>query len=350
MAHVEDKDGNCYARWKDELGKWKAKKIGRHTRATHSSALMIAQHQETEAIKRKYSGLPLEPRKVPLIDAWEQYRAWAIMNKAESSFTRDEYSIKPLLEAFPCNLQDITSKEIEDAMIGWRKEVSPATANRHFALLSHIFTKSMEWGYVTYDPTKQVKKFREPEGRVRCLELEEIDSLITHAAKHLPAMIYTALNAGARAGNITSLTWDHVDFTRRTITFPKTKNHKALTVPMTDELIKVLKAVPRAISSPYVFCDVEGKPYKRVVKGFRAACQRAGIKDFRFHDLRHTFASHFIRQGGDLKTLQELLGHKTIAMTIKYAHLFQPHLQREIKRIDNLFGGNHADDTHRANG
>jgi integrase len=80
--------------------------------------------------------------------------------------------------------------------------------------------------------------------------------------------------------------------------------------------------LPRHVGSPYVFYDQEGKPYKRIVKGFRQACKRAGINDFRFHDLRHTFASHLVMGGVPLRTVQELLGHKTGQMTLAlYASL-----------------------------
>ena len=86
------------------------------------------------------------------------------------------------------------------------------------------------------------------------------------------------------------------------------------------------------------------------MKGFTAAVKRAGIKDFHFHDLRHTFASHYLMEGGDLKTLQVLLGHKSIVTTAKYAHFVQQHLAKEIKRLDKLFGGNDENRADRADG
>ena len=88
------------------------------------------------------------------------------------------------------------------------------------------------------------------------------------------------------------------------------------------------------MESPYVFCGQEGQPYQRVVKGFRQACRRAGIIDFRFHDLRHTFASHLIMQGVLLRTVQELLGHKTGQMTLRYIHLSTPHLQQAVSILE----------------
>jgi integrase len=183
-----------------------------------------------------------------------------------------------------------------------------------------------------------VRKLREPDGRVRFLKPDEFKNLIMHAAPHLQPIIHTGVNTGLRIGNIVTLTWDQVDCTRQTITIPKMKNHERKIQPMTNQLVKVMKEIPRHIDSPYVFCDSEGKPYKRIIKGFRAACKRAGIEDFHFQDLRHTFASHLIMKGVDLRTVQELLGHKTIAMTLRYTHLLQEHLHEAVGMIDLVFG------------
>ena len=119
---------------------------------------------------------------------------------------------------------------------------------------------------------------------------------------------------------------------------------------MTKMFMTALQGMPRRISSPYIFTNDEGEPYKRVVKGFRAACKRAGIENFRFHDLRHSFASHLIMEGVDIRTVQELLGHKTIAMTLRYTHLIQSHLHNAVGVIDKVFGGTHADDLNRLPG
>ena len=83
-----------------------------------------------------------------------------------------------------------------------------------------------------------------------------------------------------------------------------------------------------------MFCDHQGRPYQRIVKGFRQAYKRAGINDFRFHDLRHTFASHLVMQGVPLRTVQELLGHKTGQMTLRYTHLSTPHLQEAVSILE----------------
>ena len=99
----------------------------------------------------------------------------------------------------------------------------------------------------------------------------------------------------------------------------------------------ILQTLPRHFSSPYVFCDLDGRPFKRIVKGFRHTCRRAEITDFRFHDLRHTFASHLVMQGIDVKTVKELLGHKTLAMTDRYTHLSKSFLQEAVEVLDHVF-------------
>ncbi len=97
-----------------------------------------------------------------------------------------------------------------------------------------------------------------------------------------------------------------------------------------ESLIKVLKHP----DSPYVFCNNDGKPYESIKTAFHTAIKRAGINDFRFHDLRHTFASHLVMLGIDLKTVQELLGHKSFEMTLRYSHLSPAHKNRAVELLD----------------
>jgi site-specific recombinase XerD len=92
--------------------------------------------------------------------------------------------------------------------------------------------------------------------------------------------------------------------------------------------------VPKHPDSPYVFCNNDGKPYESIKTAFHTAIKRAGISDFRFHDLRHTFASHLVMLGIDLKTVQELLGHKSFEMTLRYSHLSPAHKNKAVELLD----------------
>lgn len=102
---------------------------------------------------------------------------------------------------------------------------------------------------------------------------------------------------------------------------------------MNNIVTVTLQQVKKISGGPYVFANKEGRPFKKVYKGFKAALKRAGINNFTFHDLRHTFASHLVMNGADLKTVQELLGHKTFNMTLRYAHLSPDHKR---KAVDDL--------------
>ena len=108
---------------------------------------------------------------------------------------------------------------------------------------------------------------------------------------------------------------------------------------MNDTVRNTLMGVPKHPHSPYIFCNDIGKPYANVRTSFDTALKRAEITNFRFHDLRHTFASHLVMLGIDLKSVQELLGHKSFEMTLRYSHLSPSHKSRAVDVLDrNLVG------------
>jgi integrase len=143
-----------------------------------------------------------------------------------------------------------------------------------------------------------------------------------------------ALNTGMRRGEILNLKWSDINMRTGTIIIRKSKNNEVRMIPINDTLKQSLEQIGPQQSNEYVFGNGNGKPYVTIKTGFKAAVRRAGITDFRFHDLRHTFASHLIMSGVDIKSVQELLGHKDIRMTIRYSHLSNAHLQEAVKRLD----------------
>ena len=208
-----------------------------------------------------------------------------------------------------------------------------------------MFTKAKQWGYLTHDPTKGIEKFKDITRRRRFVRPEEFQRLMHELAPHLKPIIRAKLYLALRTRNLLDLTWDQVDFERELIVIPETKNGEELIQPMIQPLKELLSDLPRR--SAYVFCDQEGRSYKRIIKGFRAACKRAGIHNFRPHDIRRTFGTHLIANGYDINTLKELLGHKTLKMTLLYVQSLPEIKRQSMNVIGELF---HADDADRANG
>jgi integrase len=288
---------------------------------------------EVKIAKGDYLGI-YEDKKITLPQFAKEYLFYADANKSSGAAARDRVSLKHLLEAFPDYLSVITPKAIEEYKSQRLQHVKPATVNRELALLKHMFTKAIDWAYVKENPAKGVKLLREPPGRVRYLTPDESSRLLDACALHLQPIVLMGVHTGMRVQEILTLTWPQVDARKRIVTLGKTKNHERRIIPLNDLALEVLRTLPRHVESLYVFCDQQGQRYQRIVKGFRQACKRAGISDFRFHDLRHTFASHLVMRGVPLRTVQELLGHKTGQMTLRYTHLSTPHLQEAVTILE----------------
>src|SRR5262245_39338053 len=146
---------------------------------------------------------------------------------------------------------------------------------------------------------------------------------------------------GFRGSELLSLTWNKVDFRRPMITVRAAyvKNSESRSVPMNKVLTETLKAVRMtALVTAHVFCNLHGRPYRSFRSAFERAVRKAGVVDFTFHDLRHTFASRLVMCGVDLPTVKELLGHKTIAMTLRYTHLSSDHKQRAVSTLEQMSG------------
>ena len=164
----------------------------------------------------------------------------------------------------------------------------------------------------------------------RYLAADEIEKLLDACGcsdnPQLYPFVAVALNTGMRLGELTALEWKDIDFKRGIIRVDNkkdhhTKNYQVRTIPMNDTLADVLRRIPRRLDSSYVFQRKGGEKFRKMRTGFENAVKRAGIPHVRFHDLRHTFASHLVMGGVDIRTVQELLGHKDIRMTMRYSHL-----------------------------
>ncbi|MBI5749667.1 MAG: site-specific integrase [Nitrospinae bacterium] len=220
---------------------------------------------------------------------------------------------------------------------------SVATINRYMFVIKRLFSKAHEWEMISDHTLKQIRKVKNLKGankRLRYLSKEECITLITECDNHLKPIVITALNTGMRKSEILSLEREkHLDMRHGFILLDKTKNKERREIPINPTLRDTLQRIPQRLDSPYVFYDpATGKPYGDVKKSFKSSLRRAGIKDFHFHDLRHTFASHLVMAGVDLTTVSRLLGHKSLTMTLRYAHLAPSHITEAVNKLTDILG------------
>jgi integrase len=221
-----------------------------------------------------------------------------------------------------------------------QKGNKPATINHLVATLKHMFTKAFEWEMVEEHVLKRIRKAKmleENNRRLRYLSKEECQTLLSVCDKHLGPIVVCALHTGMRKGEILNLQWDNVDLKHGFILLEVTKNGERREIPINDTLRTTLSSLVRRIDGPYVFYDpITSKPYQDVKRSFNTACRKAKIRNFRFHDLRHTFSSHLVMAGYDITTVKELLGHKTLTMTLRYAHLAPSHKVKAVAALDDV--------------
>lgn len=230
--------------------------------------------------------------------------------------------------------------------------VVASTINRELDVLSAAFNYALhtkEWR--VRNPVVGMS-LKQPEGRLRWLTREEAERLIFEATKegvkspHLANFIRLAINTGCRKSELLELTWDRVDWQVGCIRLEgiNTKSGKRRVVPLSEIGRSALESCAKfnaenCPQSSWVFSHRNGERLQSVRKGFNSACQRAGIEDFRIHDLRHTCASWLVSAGVPLFEVKELLGHGSIEMTERYAHLAPDNLNRVTKVLDRLQSG-----------
>lgn len=213
------------------------------------------------------------------------------------------------------------------------KEASPATANRNLALIRAILRRARdEWEWV--DRIPKIRLYREANRRIRWITREQAERLLACLPTHQAAMARFALATGLRQRNVSHLEWSQVDLKQCLVwIYPdQAKARKSIGVPLNAEALSVLRG-RLGQHDRYVF-TWHGKPPVQVnTKAWRVAVQRAGLEDFRWHDLRHTWASWHAQAGTPLSVLQELGGWASGEMVRRYAHLSVAHLREHVERI-----------------
>lgn len=214
------------------------------------------------------------------------------------------------------------------------------TVNRTLAVIRAILRKaSLEWEWIDRYP--KIRLLSEPKKRVRWLTQQEAEKLIAELSDHLAAMVRLSLETGLRQANVTGLQWSQVDIARRLawIHPDQAKARKAISVPLSVGALAVLSE-QAGKHATHVFC-YHGKCITQVnTKAWHSALKRAGISNFRWHDLRHTWASWHVQAGTPLHVLQELGAWESVEMVRRYAHMSSKHLSQYVEGLPRLNGAN----------
>jgi len=286
------------------------------------------------------------PKTVTFETALKQYREYStVQNRSHDSYVEPALSVWEAHIKASTLLAKITPALIEDVKLRRAQDVAHTTVDKDLAVLKAFFNWSMARSLTASNPVCRVKFFNEDNSRLRYLTEEEYSRLI-QAAKTietsplLAEKIILSVHTGLRRGSLFHLRWDYVDFLNRVVRIPRTKSGRPHAVPLNATVLTTLQTLytERLPDCPYVFAHATGRqvgePVKDVKNGFHSALEIAEIKDFTWHDLRHTFASWLIMKGASLRSVAELLGHRGLRMVMRYAHLSPAYLSAEVGLLD----------------
>lgn len=268
---------------------------------------------------------------------------------------RSEKHLIPFLGAKPLDL--LRSSDVEAYQRHRREEgAEPGTINGETMLLRAMVRKAVAWGWIDRDPLPAGAFTRLPEerGRVDFFAPEEWRAFLAAVEDDVRPVFRALLYSGSRLNEVLSLTWGDVDIPGRKVTFTMRKVGSRLkTQRMSRAFAEVLEALPRGTPRAHVFTRPDGAPWPdhEVKRRYYRAARRAGTREtLTIHSIRHTFASWLAIDGVPLRTIAELLGHSSVEMTFRYAHLSPAHLQEAVERIETVeksgpaqFGRNRAD-------
>lgn len=313
----------------------------------------------------------------------QHYFQWVEANHSASDATK-RCLLSDCAPFLKKTLNDITPQSVEKWRIGRvASGLSPHTANRSYATLRASLSKAEEWGFISEHPLRKMKLLKTDSNlKVRYLSIGEeqrlrvaldqreatmranrvsgnrwreqrnisqmLDLKAVPFCDHLKPMVLLSINTGLRKGELFSLKWSNINFDLKQLTIEGTnaKSRKTRHIPLNDEALTVVnlwKSQTRQ-KSPLIFANPKGLPFTNIKRSWKAILNVAQINDFRWHDLRHHFASRLAMEGVDLNTIRELLGHSSYEMTLRYAHLSAGHkaeaVNRLIKTSDNQLNNN----------
>jgi site-specific recombinase XerD len=330
-----------WVRYHDSVGKLRREKAG-----TRGMAAKLYAKRKTEALQKKKLPETIRHKAILFRDLVEDAVTYA--REHHQSTRERDYRADLLIELFGGEPADsITPQQIDRQLsrVAREREWAAASYNRFKAFVSLAYRLAIENDKMTVNPARLVRRRREDNGVIRWLTADEEKKLRAVIEADYPGELPAfdlGLHTGMRRSEQYRLAWERVDLLHRQITIPRSKHGGIRYVPLDNTALSALLALRKRGNGkgPVMVLAESGHGYEKghalstPKEWFVAAVAKAGIADFTWHCLRHTFASRLVMAGVDLRKVQELMGHKTIAMTCRYSHLAPQHLQDAVSKLD----------------
>lgn len=299
---------------------------------------ILAEHMQ-EIVAGKF--LRIEQPESTFDEAAESFLAYSQARK--KSFRNDKFIIERLKTYFGGRLLKSLNADIVEGYLNQRakaghlkypgKPLSNMTLNSELRILKSILNRAVLNGQLEKNPIQRVRGFKDV-SRDRTLTQEEYEALLSRCSPRLSALVKLAYWTGMRRGEILGLRWDQVDLKNKVVTLEAsdTKTQEKREVPLTEELVEIIKKIPRTLGVPYVFTH-KGQRIKNIKTAFWNAVRAAGIKDFRFHDLRHCAVTNLRKAGVSDSVIMSISGHKTYAMFRRYNRIDREDRLEALNRL-----------------
>jgi site-specific recombinase XerD len=319
--------GEWWIRYNDANGRYRREKAG-----SKSVAIKLVDKRRTEALQNRKLPERLRRATVTFAEIARDAQTYSKVHKAGTTYRCDAGRMEVVLGWFrEYPAESITAQDIERQF--QKQEWAPATANRYRALISLTYRLAIRNGKVKENPARLVSHRLEDNARIRFLSAVEETALRSAIeAKYRERLPEFALapNTGLRLSEQYGLLWENVSLPLRTLTIPRSKNGAMRHVPLNLAAVKALETLRKRYPASELVCGGAKEPRR----WFEPVLKDAKVANFSWHCLRHTFASRLVMAGVDIRTVQELLGHKTIGMTVRYSHLAPKHTLAAVERLD----------------